>query len=451
MNTFSTGVIDGKILADFQKQYDEKPNSKLLTNALRKVGINDLAMNADAFSKQQFLFSTDIETMSSTNQFSSGRCWLFAATNCLREIVAKKLNLANFELSQSWLAFWDKFERCNFYLESVLATAKLDIDDRTVSFIIKNGVSDGGQWDMFVNIVRKYGLCPKTAYDETAQSGMTRFLNMILNANLKRNACVLRNMAAGNASETEIRTAKKEMMAAIYVFLTTCYGRPPEHFDFEYRDKDKQYFRKANYTPKSFKDEFFGDMLDDYISIINAPTADKPFNRTFTVDFLGNVAEASPIRYFNLEMKDFKQCVLNQLHDGEITWFGSDCGKYAETGEKRTKNLFDSDLYDYKSVTGLELDMTKAEMLDYGYSAMNHAMVITGVNEVDGVPNRWKIQNSWGNADPNQGYYFMSDKWFEQYVFQAVVHKKYLGEKAGLLELNPIVLKPWDPMGTLAD
>ena len=446
-NQTAGGGISEDLLKEISKGYEGTAADKALHNAINADQINVLALQPDNITKTDRHFSHEVATKGRTNQKSSGRCWLFAATNVLREIVAKKNKLDDFELSQSWLAFWDKFERANYFLESILATANLPIDDRVVAYILNTGVGDGGQWDMFVNIINKYGICPKSVYGETAQSSGTGNMNSLLNRALKVDAVALRKMVAKRASAAKIAAAKAEMMSKIYIFLTTCYGKPVEKFDFEYKDKDGKYVIEKGYTPLSFKKKYFGNMLDDYVSIINAPTDDKPFNEVFTVDFLGNVAEAAPIRYLNLSIDDFKALVLKQLQDGEIVWFGSDCGKYSERGEK---NLYDPDVYDFESVTGLDLSMTKAEMLDYGFSAMNHAMVITGVNVVNGKPNRWKIENSWGTDGPNKGYFFMSDKWFDSYVFQAVVHKKYLGKKADLLKRKPVVLKPWDPMGTLA-
>ena len=102
-------------------------------------------------------------------------------------------------------------------------------------------------------------------------------------------------------------------------------------------------------------------------------------------------------------------------------------------------------------LTGLDLTISKEDSLNYWYAAMNHAMVITGVNLEDGKPNRWKIENSWGDANGAKGYYICSDTWFDEYVFQAAVEKEYLGGAAALADQKPIELAPWDPMGTLAD
>ena len=109
------------------------------------------------------------------------------------------------------------------------------------------------------------------------------------------------------------------------------------------------------------------------------------------------------------------------------------------------------DIYSYEDALQSKFELDKAGRLDYGESLMTHAMVFTGVNIIDDVPNRWKVENSWGEKNGKKGYFVMSDKWFEEYTYQIVINKKYLSEdlkKAWKSE--PIVLKPWDPMGSLA-
>lgn len=439
--------ITSDALKTYSENYSSDPHKLALTHIYSRTNMGDLAFDPIASRKMLFRFSVDIPTMSATNQKSSGRCWLFAATNVLRELIAKKKNLDNFELSQSYLAFWDKFERINYFLESIIDTAHLPDGDRTVDFILQTGVHDGGQWDMFVNIVKKYGIVPKDAMPETAQTSATGNLNGHINKYLKKTACRLRKLIASGADDSTVQALKQEALDATYSFLCECYTLPPATFDWEYVTKDKKHTLEKGYTPLTFRDEMIGDMLDDYVSIINAPTADKPFDTVYTVAYLGNLVEASPILYLNLDMEEFKSIVRKQLEDGEIVWFGSDCGKFSD----REKKAWDDESYNDALLTGLDYSMTKAEMLDYHMSQMNHAMVITGVNIEDGKPNRWKIENSWGSDGANGGYHMASDTWFDKFVYQAVVHKKYLGDKVKLLEESPVVLLPWDPMGSLAD
>ena len=174
---------------------------RALTSVFSKTNMNDMTFNTSKAKVNQFIFSIDNKTMGATSQNASGRCWLFAATNVLREIVAKKLNLESFELSQSYLAFWDKFERINYYIDSVIATANEAASSRVVDYIVATGVHDGGQWDMFVNLVTKYGVVPKVAYPETFQSSNTGNVNRHINNYLKAKTPELRRLAAAGEEE----------------------------------------------------------------------------------------------------------------------------------------------------------------------------------------------------------------------------------------------------------
>ncbi|XBG80706.1 C1 family peptidase [Enterococcus cecorum] len=118
----------------------------------------------------------------------------------------------------------------------------------------------------------------------------------------------------------------------------------------------------------------------------------------------------------------------------------------------REGGMWNDEYFQYEKAFDLDLALTKEEMLNVKESAMNHAMVLTGVNLVDGEPNRWKIENSWGDKVGHKGYYVASDTWFDKYVYVVAINKKYLSEKAlKALEGQPTLLKPWDPFGTLAD
>ena len=440
-------AVTEKSIKAWNKAYENSAERQLATMALAKCDLKDVEVVSKAAGKMRYKFSVDIKTLDVTNQKHSGRCWLFAATNVLREKIARELNLEQFELSQSYLAFWDKFERANYFLESMLDTAQFAPDDRTVSFILQTGVHDGGQWDMFANIVEKYGVVPKDVFDETFQSSNTNGMNHVLNRNLKICAIRLRGMVKDGRSAKEIREAKEEMLGRIYAFLCSCYGEPPRTFDFEYVDKDGNYALEKGYTPKSFAEKYVGSLLQETVSIIHAPTKDKPYHKTFTIRYLGNVVGGKDVKHLNLTMDEFKAAIIAQLQDGQVVWFGSDVGKYGD----REKGFWDDASFDAELLTGLDLVISKEDALDYGFSAMNHAMVITGVNLEDGKPTRWKIENSWGDEKGKKGYYICSDTWFDQYVFQAAVQKKYLGELAKLADQKPVELDPWDPMGTLAD
>jgi bleomycin hydrolase len=441
--------ITNEVLGSFSKDYRSNPVKIAATRAFSTTVMTDLCNDPERAREMQFKFSVDIPTMKATSQNHSGRCWLFAATNVLREIVAKKKNIAEFELSQSYLAFWDKFERCNYMLEAAIETANLPIDDRTVSYLLKDNVpvSDGGQWDMFVNIVNKYGIVPKDVMPETFQSSDTKNVNGELTRYMRKAAIELRNAVHNKATDKEIKAIKEEYLCNAYGFMCECYAEPPKSFDFEYITKDKEYKIEKGYTPLSFKEAMIGNLLEDYVGLINSPTQDKPYDKMYTVKYLGNVVGGSIVKYLNLPMDEIKKIMVQSLKDGNVIWFGSDCGKNGN----RTTKVWDDKNFDLSPLTGMDYEMSKAEMLDYGASKMNHAMVITGVNLDNDTPNRWKIENSWGSEGANGGYHTASDGWIDKYVYQIVVKKEYLGEKAALLKQKPVELAPWDPMGSLAD
>ena len=435
-------------LERWSDDYRGSVERQLATLALSRANLNDVAFVPSAASAMRQKFSVEIPTMPVTDQKSSGRCWLFAAANLLRENIAREKNLDKFELSQSFLAFWDKFERANYFLESIIATADRPTDDRVVMFVLQTGVHDGGQWDMFANIVRKYGLVPKDAYDETAQTGGTRAMNAQLNRSLKAGAIRLRAMIADGASEDAVQAEKAALLSRVYGFLCSCYGgEPPNTFDFETVDKDDVYHLERDMTPLSFRDKYVGDLLERIVSIINAPTKDKPFHKTFTISMLGNVVGGRDVKHLNLPMDEFKQAIIRQLEAGKIVWFGSDVAYFGD----RAAGVWDDQSFNFDLLTGLPLAISKEDGLNYSFSAMNHAMVITGVNLKDGKPTRWKIENSWGEKSGNKGYYVCSDSWFDLFVYQAAVEREYLGDLAPLYDQDPVTLAPWDPMGTLAD
>ena len=237
------------------------------------------------------------------------------------------------------------------------------------------------------------------------------------------------------------------MVTEFYRILTLFLGIPPTSFDFEVVDKDKKFHREMNCTPTSFYDKYVGMDLSNYISVINAPTENKPYNRTFTVQYLGNVEGGDPVKYLNLDIATLKELAIKQMKDGEPVWFGSDVGQKM----KREKGILDENIYDYEQVLGMAFKLDKGGRLDYGESLMTHAMVFAGVNLIDNKANRWKVENSWGDKTGKKGYYVMSDEWFDQYVYQIVIDKKYLSkEQLEAWKTEPIELKPWDPMGSLA-
>ena len=443
--------ISKELLKDFSEDYHKDLRSKIISDAIIKNGINNTALNRDSIIKMQHTFSEEIKTGKITNQKKSGRCWLFAGLNKLRYAIAQKLNLnlsekEGFELSQAYLMFWDKLEKANYFLESIIETKREKLDSRLVTWLLNNPMQDGGQWDMFINLVEKYGIVPQYIMPESFHSSDSSLMDKILNLKLREYTKVLREDLK-EREERELRVRKEGMIKEFYALLCHFFGEPPKVFDFEYRDKKNKFHRDRNLTPLEFYKKYSSVKVIDYISIINAPTKDKPFGKTYTVKYLGNVKEGRKVLYLNLETEELKKLTISQLKDGETVWFGCDVGQMLG----RKAGIMDLDLYNYKEVLGTSFNLSKADRLNYGDSLLTHAMVFTGVNIVEDSPNRWKVENSWGKGNGKDGFFVMSDEWFNQFIYQVVVNKKYLSEEfLTILEKTPIELEPWDPMGSLA-
>jgi len=442
--------IDQKNLEDFSTYFNKRENSEIIANAVIKNGINDTALNNESVKKMHYDFSEEIDVGKVTNQEKSGRCWMFAALNNIRYSISKDLNIKDhdFELSEAYTMFWDKLEKANYFLENIISTVELELDSRRVMWLLNEPTNDGGQWDMFTALIEKYGIIPKYTMPESYHSSNSRYMNKILSLKLRDLAKSLRKDFKLGADKESLREEKEAMLAEIYSILAYFLGEPPQEFDFEYKDKDGKFYRDSGLSPLEFYNKYSKVKMTDYVSIINAPTTDKPFDQTYTVEFLGNVKEGQQIHYLNLPIEKLIDYSTAQLKDGEPVWFGCDVGQWSD----RDLGIMDTELFNYQDLLDTKFSLDKGQRLQYGESILTHAMVFTGVNINDqNQAERWKVQNSWGEKVGEDGFFIMSNDWFKEFNYEVVINKKYLSE-ADLesYQKDPVVLKPWDPMGSLA-
>lgn len=437
-------ITDEQIQA-LRKAFDTNPANKVAQNAVTSVQLPSLALNRSIIQDTANTFSTKLDDWKVTSQKSSGRCWLFAALNLFRVGAMKKMNVKNFEFSQAHIHFWDKFERSNHLLEAMIDTAERPVDDRTIHFLLSDPIGDGGQWNMAMNLIEKYGLVPKSVYPESHTSSATRWMNMELKNILRSSACELRAILNNGGSLEEARAHKEKRVSDIWNMLCIHLGTPPTSFDWQWRDKDDKFHRKGEMTPKQFASEYVDIDWRNYVCIVNDPR--NVYYQTYTVDYLQNVAGGPPVVYLNVPSEEMKAVTQKLLEDGVPVWMGCDVGKEMD----RKGGYWDADLFNVSGLYGVEYGMDKENRLRHGQTMMTHAMLFTGVDVVDGKPRRWRVENSWGDDSGQKGYYTMNDSWYDEYMFEIAAPKEYLTEKmlAGL-ETEPIVLPAWDPMGSLA-
>ena len=428
--------------------YEANPKFAAMENAISHNGLLASLEKRSAAVENTPIFSLDLTKDKVSDQKASGRCWMFAALNTFRHKMIAGFQLEDFELSQAHTFFWDKYEKSNWFLEQVLATADQELTSRKVKFLLDTPQQDGGQWDMVVALFEKYGVVPKSVYPESISSSNSRELNQILNKLLRQDAQILRELAAKGAESAELQAKKEELLQEVFNFLAMNLGLPPCQFDFSYRDKDNNFHSESGLTPQVFFKKYVDLKLDDYVSIINAPTADKPYGKSYTVEMLGNVVGSKPVRYLNVEMDRLKELAIAQMQAGETVWFGSDVGQ----SSNRKAGIMADGMYDFTSSMDIQLTQDKAGRLDYSESLMTHAMVLTGVDlDENEKAKKWKVENSWGEKVGNKGYFVASDSWMDEYTYQIVVRKEFLTEaELAAYEAEPIVLAPWDPMGALA-
>jgi bleomycin hydrolase len=432
-------------LEQLRKEFTANPVYRLAQNAVTRVTVDDVAINREILNAIDHSQSTTLDDWKVTNQERSGRCWLFAGLNLLRAGVMRKTGLKEFEFSQNHAMFWDKLERANYFLEAIIETADRDVDDRTVAFLLDTVASDGGQWNMFAALVAKHGLVPKGYMPETQSSSNTARLNSVLQYQLRQGTRAVR--AAAEESTDAARVVKADILRVIYRVLCIHLGTPPESFDWQWTDKDKEFHRDGVLTPQEFAARYVELPVADYVCLVHDPRPTSPPGRTFTVEYLGNVIGAPPVTYLNVDMSVIKDIAARTIQGGEPVWFGCDVGKMMSSDYA----IWDAGLYDLPSLYDAQFELDKAARLAYHETQMTHAMLFTGVDVLDGVTRRWRVENSWGSERGKDGFYTMNDSWFDQYVFEIAARRDSLpAELQQALDAEPIVLPAWDPMGALA-
>jgi bleomycin hydrolase len=440
------GTLAAADLDLLRKDFLADPAYRLAQNAVTRVSVDEVSISREIINNINHSLSTHLDDWKVTNQERSGRCWLFAGLNLLRVGVMRKTGLKEFEFSQNHVMFWDKIERANYFLEAISETAGRDSDDRTVAFLLESVAGDGGQWNMFAALVAKHGLVPKHVMPETQSSSNTERMNSVLRYLLRQGAKSVREAVASGGAEAA-RAQKAEVLQAVYRVLCIHLGTPPERFEWQWIDKDKDFHRDGELTPQEFAARYVDLPLDDYVCLVNDPRPSSPAGRTFTVEYLGNVVGGPPVTYLNVDIALIKEVAAKAIEGGEPVWFGCDVGKEMSN----EYGVWDAALYDLPSVYNTAFALDKADRLAYHETLMTHAMLFTGVDVLDGVTRRWRVENSWGSERGKDGFYTMNDNWFDQYVFEIAARRSTLpAALQEALNSDPVVLPAWDPMGALA-
>ena len=433
-----SGGIDAAMLESIRTGYKGTAAERAVKNALATTSISTLATNGDNLAMCDTHFSDKVKTKGITDQKSSGRCWLFTGLNVLRAKMITKHDLKDFEFSQNYLSFYDLLEKSNLFLQGIIDTRSLPLDDRKVEWLLKSPIGDGGQFTGVSNLITKYGAVPKSAMAETYQSNNTRDMRMILSLKLREFALTLREAKKG-----ELQSLKTSMLTEIYGILVKCLGVPPTEFEWiRYNSKGEKVSAKV-YTPKSFYDEFVGeDLENNYVMIMNDPT--REYGKVYEIDYDRHLYDGENWLYINLPIERVKQIAIASIKDNTAMYFSCDVGKYFD----RKRGVLDIANLDYQSLFGTTLPMNKKQRVSTFASGSSHAMTLIAVDiDEQGKSTKWMVENSWGANSGYKGNLIMTDEWFNEYMFRLVAERKYVPQDVlDMLKQKPILLPAWDPM-----
>lgn len=446
MLTTSHGIIaqteiTEQMLNDFRQNTELKGAEKAIQNALAATDIRNLALNHENQQEKNTFFSNSVPSKGITDQESSGRCWLFTGMNVLRSkmINEKQLNSMNF--SHIYLFFYDQLEKSNLFLQAIIDTRKSPMDDKTVEWLFRNPLSDGGTFTGVADLVAKYGVVPQGIMPETYASNNTSRFTSLIKRKLREYALELRSM---KGNEQALQNAKKEMLAEVYRILVLGFGQPPTEFTWAPKDANGKYVSEPkNYTPKSFYAEMIGeDLQNDYVMLMNDPT--REYWKTYEIQYDRHTYDGHNWLYLNVPMEDLKAAAIASIKDSTMMYYSCDVAK--ELDSKR--GLLDMNNYDYSSILGVDFKMDKKQRIQSFDSGSSHAMTLKAVDlDANGKPVKWEVENSWGATSGFNGHLIMTDEWFDEYTFRLVVKKKYLSEKAlKASQQKPTLLPCWDPM-----
>ena len=437
------GAITPKLLEELRQSEPKSSTEKALHNAIAVQGMQDFFINNQRPRSIEDKFSVEVQSSGIADQKQSGRCWLFTGLNVLRAQLMTREKSGTFFFSQNYSFFWDQLEKSNLFLEGIIETRKLPINDAKVEWLFKNPINDGGQFTGISDNLYKYGVVPAEVMPETASSNNTKLLGKMLARTLRQTGIQLRKASEKGESLAQLRKRKEDGLKKVHRLLSLNLGVPPTSFSYTLKDKDGKVISTETYTPQSFYERFVGaDLRGQFVMLMNDPS--RPYYKVYEIEYDRHAYDGKNWTYVNLPMDEIKQMAIASLKDNTMMYYSCDVSRELD----RSQGIAALDNYDYASLLGYPFDMDKAERIQTFDSGSTHAMTLKAVDlDASGKPVKWKVENSWGEKSGVKGHIIMTDAWFDAYTFRLVVNKKYATQKVlDLLKTKPVQLPAWDPM-----
>lgn len=437
-------VLDASFSTLRAESFTNDAVGRLVQNAVTGTGADTVSLDRTLVNSVDETTSQRLDSWKVIDQKNSGRCWEFAGLNVLRAKVIDELKVDDFQFSQNYIAFFDKLEKANHTLSRAIATASRDASEEEVRSIMDYPSEDGGWWFQFTDIVAKYGLVPSWAMHDTESAGNTAQMNQALATVLRRAIGRIREGATNSdpaEGSAHMEAVRNEALNAVWRILAIHLGTPPTSFMWQYRDKDKNFHRKGTYTPLKFAHEIVPQAFDPWLALAHDPREEHPVGRTYVHEHTPYMEGGTPYWHLSVGLDLLKKTIVESIADGEPVWFSCDVKKQFD----KDLGIWDAKLHDYEALYGIDMDISKAERLRLRESGGTHAMTFVGVDLVDDVPVRWRVENSWGDEVGRKGFLTMNDSWFDEYVYEVIVPRSRVSDDiAKACDQEPIVLPEWD-------
>lgn len=428
--------ISKEQILEFSEVYNSNSVNKIIENTITRNGLEDACIDRNIIIENVPVFNIELPESKRSNQKDSSKCWIYAGLNMIKHDVASNLNidLMEFELSNNYIAFFDKLEKSNNVYENIIKSENTDIDYIRDERMLDFCVTEGGYYEEFSAIVNKYGIVPYSIMPDYVEGLNCTRIDTLYTEKVKKDILKLIVKKKSGDDIEKLRSYKYELVKENYIFLSKILGEPCSSFTYEYKDKNNNYFKYTNITPIEFKNKFLTLNLNEFVQIGNVPMYNKEFYKMYVKKYIANVHKFSNVKFLNLPIEDLKALTINQLKHNIPVWMGAHVKKYRD----KNSGVLDLRLYNYKETLGLD-ELTKEESLNLFDIEMHHAMTFVGVNLIDGKPEKWKVEDSYGKDTRFNGYYIMNDNFFDKFVLSVVINKKYLSnEQLKLLEQEPI-------------
>lgn len=453
------GELTPEILRGFGECHAMGDADRARHNAVTNNDLQSLALNREVLRGDDGHFSHRIKSKGITNQKKSGRCWMFAALNVLRPQVIRDHHMEEFEFSTAYLQFWDKLEKANLFLESVIELRDVDYLDRDWEVVSRCLLEDGGWWNYAVDLIGKYGVVPLSVMPQTHSSENTEVLNDVLGRLVRVWGVKMFRKHMEGGTDEEMRALKEEGLKEFYRVLVLNFGAPPREFEWRFRHTKKGGLRDPDadmmgveeedltsmkrFTPQSFYETYVSHPLSEFVCLYNDPK--NPVNRHYSFDRARNIEEAKDMSFVNVDMAEIRKTAVASILANEPLWLAVNM----EPDQSKGHGLMAQGLFDYEALFDVDLSISKADRARFHAGVSGHAMALMGVDLNDaGEPRKWLVENSWGDEEGKgkEGLWTIFDDWFDEHVYTLIAHKRYVAEETlKLFEDEPIRLPAWYP------